>query len=120
MSTQSTRAGPRRPKLLRKLGSHVPDDGLIPVTGGAEGETLHPLEVAPHPDRPIRGLFPDDAVAADLERLTGLQQDDGGWVVDFQSASPRVALDWRGYATVRALDVLRRNDALKIESRVHP
>lgn len=111
---------PEAPELLRKLGSHVPADGLIPVTGGAEGETLRPLDVAPYPDRTVRELFPDDAVAADLERLAGLQQDDGGWVVDFRSASPRGALDWRGYATVRALDVLRRNDALQIESRARP
>jgi hypothetical protein len=33
----------------------------------------------------------------------------GGWSVDLQSYSPAAALEWRGYATVRALAVLRDN-----------
>jgi hypothetical protein len=45
-------------------------------------------------------------IATDRERLAALQQDDGGWIVDFRSVSPATALEWRGYATVRALDVL--------------
>jgi len=49
------------------------------------------------------------AVAADLERLASEQLEDGGWTVDFQSYSPAAALEWRGYATVRALSVLRDN-----------
>jgi hypothetical protein len=105
----------RRPQaadLLLKLGAHVPADGRIPVSGGAEGETLRPLDLVPYPDRPARELFSPDVIAADLDRVAAEQQDDGGWIVDFESRSPAGALDWRGYATVRALDVLRRNGAL--------
>lgn len=100
---------PGAPELLRKLGAFVPDDGLIPVTAGAEGEMLRPLDVAPYPDRPIRELFTAEVIAADLDRLAGLQQQDGGWIVDFSSASPAGSLDWRGYATVRAIEILRAN-----------
>jgi hypothetical protein len=103
---------PEAPDLLRKLGAYIPDDGLIPVTGGAENEMLRPLDVAPYPDTPARTLFTEEAISADLEHLAGLQQDDGGWIVDFVSASPAGSLDWRGYATVRAIDVLRRNGAV--------
>ena len=102
----------RRPEaagLLEKLGRHVPADGRVPVRGGTEGEALSPLDIAPYPDRPARGLFSDDVVAADLERLVGAQEEDGGWTVDYQKISPGGSLDWRGYATVRAVDVLRRN-----------
>jgi hypothetical protein len=102
----------RRPEvneLLHKLGEYIPDDGLIRVTGGAEGEAIRPLDVAPDPDRPTRSLFTADVIAADLERLAGQQQEDGGWIVDFASASPAGTLEWRGYATVRAVDVLRAN-----------
>jgi hypothetical protein len=99
---------PEAPALLRRLGAYIPDDGLIRVTGGAEGEMLRPLDVAPFPNRPIRDLFSDDLISADLERLAGLQQEDGGWIVDFSSASPAGSLDWRGYATVRAIDILQR------------
>jgi len=100
---------PEAAGLLEKLAEHVPADGRIRVTGGTEDEALHPLDIAPYPDRPARELFSPDVVAADLERLAGLQQDDGGWTVDYQKISPAGSLDWRGYATVRAVDILRRN-----------
>ena len=48
-------------------------------------------------------------IEADLDRLEGGQQPDGGWTVDFESRSPAGKLDWRGFATVAAVDVLRRN-----------
>jgi hypothetical protein len=37
------------------------------------------------------------------------QEEDGGWSVDFQSYTPAAAPEWRGYASVRALAVLRDN-----------
>jgi hypothetical protein len=100
---------PEAPDHLQRLRTYVPDDGLIRVTGGTENEALHPLDLAPYPDRPIRDLFAAAVITADLERLAALQQEDGGWIVDFLGISPAGALDWRGYATVRAIDILRRN-----------
>jgi hypothetical protein len=93
---------------LRKLGRHVPADGRIRVRGGTEGELLHPLDLAPYPDRPARELFTSEVIAADLDRLAAEQRDDGGWTVDFVAGSPAAALDWRGYVTVRAIDILGR------------
>jgi hypothetical protein len=104
----------RRPEaagLLRKLGAHIPPDGLIRVSGGTEDEMLRPLDLAPEPGRPARDLFRPDAVAADLERLASAQREDGGWTVDYRVISPAGALDWRGHATVRAVDILRGNGA---------
>jgi hypothetical protein len=95
--------------LVGRLGAFIPADGLIRVRGGAEDEVLRPLDVAPYPDRPARELYAPDLIAADLERLAAQQQDDGGWTVDFKQISPAGSLDWRGYATVRAVDILRRN-----------
>jgi hypothetical protein len=109
-------ARPEAGDLLRRLGGHIPADGRLRVSGGAAGETLHPLDVAPYPDRPSRGLFADGLIAADLERLAGLQQEDGGWSVDFRAASPAAALEWRGYATVRAIDILRRSAPERIRT----
>ena len=48
-------------------------------------------------------------IAADLERLAAGQRDDGGWTVDYLPISPAGSLDWRGFATVKALDILRAN-----------
>ena len=100
---------PRASELLARLGKFVPEDGRVCVAGGLEDEALRPLDLAPRPDRPARTVLDEGAVARDLERLAGEQADDGGWSVDFQSYSPAAALEWRGYATVRALTVLRDN-----------
>jgi hypothetical protein len=100
---------PRAPALLQRLGEYIPPDGRLPVAAGLPDETLWPLDLAPEPGRPTRGLLDETVVAADLERLAGEQAEDGGWTVDFQSYSPAAALEWRGYATVRALSVLRAN-----------
>ncbi|MCU1455933.1 MAG: hypothetical protein JWL73_25 [Actinomycetia bacterium] len=107
-------AADREPKardLLARLGRFVPDDGCIPVEGGIDGETLRPLDLAPRPDAPSRALIREAAVAADLERLARQQEPDGGWTVDFASFSPAAALEWRGYATVQAVETLRSNPA---------
>jgi hypothetical protein len=102
---------PRAPALLDRLAQHVPPDGRIHVQGGKEDEMMRPLDIAPFPGRPVRRLFSEEVVAADLRRLAGLQQDDGGWPVDFASYSPAAALEWRGHATVSAVAILRRNAA---------
>lgn len=97
--------------LLRQLSTFIPDDGNLRVQGGTEHESLRPLDVAPFPDRPARSLFSDEVISADLDRLAALQQDDGGWVVDYLNISPAGSLDWRGHATIRAIDILQRNRA---------
>lgn len=102
-------AYPEAGPLLERLGAHIPASGVMPVVGGIEGEAMRPLDFAPVPDGPARELLSPDVVAADLERLAGEQQDDGGWHVDFQSYSPAAALEWRGYITVHAVSILRRN-----------
>ena len=98
--------------LMDALAAHIPADGRVPVAGGAEGETLRPLDIAPDPGRPARALLDAGAVAADVRRLASEQQDDGGWTVDYLPISPAGSLEWRGYATVKAITTLRRNDAL--------
>jgi hypothetical protein len=102
----------RAARLLAQLGELIPRGGRLQVTGGLADEALRPLDLAPEPDRPARTLLDEAAVAADLERLAAGQEEDGGWTVDFQSYSPAAALEWRGYATVRALSILRRHGRL--------
>jgi hypothetical protein len=100
---------PEAAGLLERLARFVPADGRLAVHGGAEDEVLRPLDFAPDPGRPARSLVSDAVIEADLDRLAGGQQADGGWTVDFVSRSPAGKLDWRGFATVAAIDVLRRN-----------
>lgn len=96
-------------ELLDQLGQFVPANGALAVGGGAEGETIHLLDYAPEPGRPIRGLLDPHAVSDDLDRLESGQRSDGGWAVDFTSYSAAAALEWRGYVTVSAISTLRRN-----------
>ncbi|WP_153450184.1 hypothetical protein [Streptomyces smaragdinus] len=100
---------PQAADLLRRLGRYVPADAAVPVAGGAEGETLRLLDLAPEPGRPVRALVNDAAVAHDLDRLEAGQQADGGWAVGFNAYSDAAALEWRGYATVSAVSTLRAN-----------
>jgi hypothetical protein len=97
------------PGLLARMAAYVPRDGRLRVTGGLADEALRPVDLAPEPDRPARTLLDEAAVAADLDRLAAEQHEDGGWSVDFESYSPAAALEWRGYATVRALSILSDN-----------
>jgi hypothetical protein len=103
---------PEAADLVEALRPHVPADGLLHVTGGAEGEFMRPLDFAPFPGGPARSLFSPGVVDADLERLAGAQQPDGGWAVDFASYSPAATLEWRGHRTVQALTLLRANGVL--------
>jgi hypothetical protein len=100
---------PQARELLGHLGQFVPRNGALAVVGGAEGETLHLLDYATEPGRPIRDLLDPNAVLEDLDRLEQGQLQDGGWAVDFTSYSDAASLEWRGYATISAVAVLRMN-----------
>jgi hypothetical protein len=97
---------------LARLWAFVPGDATLPVAGGAEGEAMRPLDLSPAPGSPSRRLIDPSVVEADLDRLQGEQHDDGGWDVDWAHWSPAGALEWRGWATVRAVRILRAHGRL--------
>lgn len=103
---------PASVELLPVLGRHIPANGLLPVAGGREGETIRPLDYAADPTSLARGLLAPDVIMSELRRLAAQQRSDGGWDVDFSSYSPVATLEWRGYATVKALTILAANDML--------
>jgi hypothetical protein len=100
-------AGPEARRELDRLTAIIPPSGFLPVPGGAADEKMRPLDFTPVPGRPLRDRFAADPVAADVENLAGEQQPDGGWTVDFASASPGGERDWRSSITVWAVKVLR-------------
>jgi hypothetical protein len=103
-------SSPATARLLDRLGEYVPADGVVAVQGGAEGEALRPLDFAPRPNGPARRLFSEAVIAQEWRRLINRRGRDGGWTVKFVSASPAATLEWRGYATVRAVALLRAED----------
>lgn len=108
------------PTLLARLAERLSPAGELSVEGGLEGERLHPLDYAPTPGTAVRTYLADGLIQRDLERLAGGQQEDGGWVVDFMSSSPISSLEWRGYATLMAVDVLHKNGALTSSTGAPP
>jgi hypothetical protein len=72
-----------------------------------DGELHRPLELAPGPGSMGRRLFADDVIERNLDALAAGQREDGGWTVDFPSWTPATGLEWRAWATVGALAVLR-------------
>jgi hypothetical protein len=103
---------PEAADRIERLGRHIPANGLVHVGGGLEDEMMRPLDFAPSPDGPARALFDPQTIAAELQRLAGRQQDDGGWPSEFASYSPAAVLEWRGHLTVHALSILKRNAML--------
>jgi hypothetical protein len=100
---------PQATALLERMAAHVPPSGDLPVHEGSGDEKLRPLMISPLPDRPLRALMPAGAVDRHLGELAQEQLDDGGWTVDFPSSSPAGTMEWRGIATVEALQLLRAN-----------
>jgi hypothetical protein len=103
---------PRALELLAGVRRHIPPDGLLHVAGGADDEFMRPLDFTPFPGGPVRELFDDAVLAAELDRLARGQLTDGGWAVEFDSYSPAATLEWRGHRTVQALVLLRANGRL--------
>jgi hypothetical protein len=101
---------PATARLLDRLSEYLPADGVVAVQGGAEGEAVRPLDFALRPNGPARRLFSEAVIAEERRRLINGQGRDGGWTVEFVSASPAATLEWRGYATVRAVALLRAED----------
>jgi hypothetical protein len=97
---------------LRRLAAFIPSSGTMPVEGGAEDESMRPLDFSPLPDRPLREHIAPAALADDLDRIAAGQRADGGWDVEWTPLSPAAALEWRGHATVRALQILEANGRL--------
>jgi hypothetical protein len=98
---------------LDRLAAHLPADATMPVAGGKPDEAMRPLDFSPEPGRPLRSLIDPQAIERDLDRLEAERHDDGGWDVDWQHWSPAGGLEWRGWATVRAVRILRANERVR-------
>jgi hypothetical protein len=79
---------------------------LVTLDPAATGHVHTPLDVAPTPHAMARRLFSEKQIAGHLDALAAAQQDDGGWLVGWPAWTPAAGLEWRGWATVRALAIL--------------
>jgi hypothetical protein len=97
----------RAEAAFAKVGGLTLEQGLVALDPAATGEAHFPLDYAPAPGTMARRLFSDDVLDAHLDHLVASQQPDGGWLVNWPAWTEAAGLEWRAWATVRNLAVLR-------------
>ena len=104
--------GARAEPALDAVGPRILASGLIASDPAATGDVHTPLDLSPWPGARSRRLFDDGTVERHLDALAAGQAEDGGWTFGWPDWCPAAGLEWRGFLTVRALQVLRANDRL--------
>jgi len=94
----------RAQELFAAVGARVLE--VVALDPDTPGYVKSPLDYAPRPDSLARLLFDDATIDVRLEALAAGQQDDGGWPITWEPPSTAAVSEWRGYHTVRALQVL--------------
>ena len=97
----------RAERVFARLGPKILEQKLVALTPTPEEETHTPLNYAPTPHSIARQLFSDAVIEAHLDALAALQQEDGGWPIDWLDWNPATTLEWRGAVTIEALSTLR-------------
>jgi hypothetical protein len=92
-------------RIFDRLGERVRTD-LVALDPNAPGYVKSPLDFAPRPDRLARRVFENSAIDTHLDALVAKQQDDGGWPITWEPPGVAAVNEWRGFMTVKWLDVL--------------
>jgi hypothetical protein len=106
----------RAGRELQRLSQHLLASGLVADVQDA-GYVRKPLDWAPTPDHPLRSLFSDAVIQANLDEIIASQREDGGWGITWEAVSPSCEWEWRGWVTRSALLTLRANGRLTIGVR---
>ena len=101
----------RADRELERFGQQLLGSGLV-ADINATDYVRKPLDWAPTPEHPLRGLFDEATIQANLDVLRAGQQEDGGWSITWSPLSAGCELEWRGWVTLNALLTLRANGRL--------
>jgi hypothetical protein len=101
----------RAERELERLGQQLLASGLV-ADINATDYVRKPLDWAPTPDHPLRRLFDEPTIQANLDVVAAGQQQDGGWTIAWPPLSPGCELEWRGWVTLSALLTLQANGRL--------
>jgi len=97
----------RAERAFARVGPKLLEQGLVELDPHAPGEIHSPLVFAPRPSCLARRLFSDAVIEAQLDALVAAQEPDGGWPINWPAWTPAAGIEWRGWATVEALQTLR-------------
>lgn len=103
----------RADRCADELAGRIAEVPGLHLDPEAEGYGLSPLHFAPMADSRWRGLFTAEQIGADLTKLAGKQQPDGGWTISWEPPSEASELEWRGIVTLDALRTLTSYGRLK-------
>jgi hypothetical protein len=87
------------------VGARIVRD-LVALDPAATGYVKMPLEFAPHPGRLAARLFDESVIELHLDALASRQESDGGWPITWEPPSSAAVEEWRGFVTVKWLEVL--------------
>jgi hypothetical protein len=92
---------------MEALRTRLAQSDDVALDPAAQGYAQFPIDFAPSPDHPLRGLFSQELIDLHLKALAARQQPDGGWPVTWQPVGPGAEMEWRGWATLMALRTLK-------------
>lgn len=95
----------RAESVFERLGHRILNE-LVALDPSTPGYVKTPLEFAPHPDALARQLFDDATIQLHLDALEAKQEADGGWPITWEPPSAVAVHEWRGFVTIKWLDVL--------------
>jgi hypothetical protein len=96
----------RADSVFEQVGARISRD-LVALDPSTTGYVKMPLEFAPDPDRRAARLFSRATLALHLDMLASLQGPDGGWPITWETLSGAATQEWRGFMTIKSLQVLR-------------
>jgi hypothetical protein len=102
--------------VFERLGERIRTE-LVALDPSTPGYVKGPLDFAPAPERLARRLFDEADVERHLDALAAAQEPDGGWPITWEPPSKAAVLEWRGFATIAALSVLRSYGRLDGQSQ---
>jgi hypothetical protein len=97
----------RAGRYAPKVDAWLARPGTIARDPGATGFVHKVLDWAPRPDSYAAKFATEAEIGEHLRALVREQREDGGFPINWETVSPAVELEWRGWMTVRRLVTLR-------------
>jgi hypothetical protein len=89
-----------------RIARHFGEMPAIHLDPAMPGYGLSVLQFAPSPTARWRKLFTGAQIAAALDHLEQIQQEDGGWPITWEPPGEAAVIEWRGIVTLEALQAL--------------